>query len=284
MVTTSDIRSGLTMLGITPGARVMVHSSLSAFGQVAGGAPTVIAALMDQVTPTGTILMPSFNHGQPFGPGGAGVYDPTRTPTSNGRIPDTFWRLPGVLRSLDPTHPFAAWGKDARHYTENHHRTLTMGEDSPLGLLAREGGLQINLGTTHATTTAKHVAEMMRRVPCLGRRTEAYPVRLPDGRIVEHRTWGWRNARCPLTESGELIEAEMERRHCQRRGRIGAAPVTVFRLADLLEAVWSLLDKGWGPHPPCGGCPIRPRQVAATRPADWPVAAPQTGSVPETQT
>lgn len=273
-VTAADIRTGLAKLGTGPGMRVMVHSSLSSFGHVEGGAPTVIQALMDLITPAGTILMPSFNHAQPFAQGGPGLYDPTQTPTGNGKIPDTFWRLPDVCRSLDPTHPFAAWGRDARRYIEGHHRTLTMGEDSPLGLLAREGGYEINLGTTHRTTTAKHVAEMMRHVPCLGRRTEVYPVRLPDGRVVEHRTWGWRAASCPLTDSGELIEAEMERRHCQRQGRIGAATVTMFRLADLLEAVWSLLDNGWGPYPPCARCPVRPRRVAATRPSDWPADEP----------
>ena len=268
-VTAADIRRGLVALGIAPGMRVMVHSSLSSFGRVAGGPETVIAALMDLITADGTILMPSFNHGQPFGPAGPGVYDPQVTPTANGRIPDTFWRLPGVLRSLDPTHPFAAWGRDARRYVEGHHLTLTMGEDSPLGLLAREGGWQIHLGTTHRTTTAKHVAEMMRRVPCLGRRTEAYPVRLPDGRLVEHRTWSWRAATCPLTDSGVLIEAEMERHGWQRRGQIGSATVTTFRVQDLLAAVWELLDGGWGPQPPCSRCPIRPRQVAARRASDW---------------
>jgi aminoglycoside 3-N-acetyltransferase len=268
-VTGSDIRTGLAALGIRPGMRVMVHSSLSAFSQVEGGALTVVSALMDLVTPAGTILMPSFNHGQPFGLGGPGVYDPTLTPTVNGKIPDTFWRLPGVFRSLDPTHPFAAWGGAAEGYLEGHHLTLTMGADSPLGRLARDGGLQINLGTTHKTTTAKHVAEMMRGVPCLGRRTESYSVRLADGGVVEHRTWGWRAVNCPLTESGDLIEAEMERRGWQRRGQIGAATVTVMRLSEVLDVVGSLLDQGSGPHPPCARCPIRPRQVAATRSSDW---------------
>lgn len=172
----------------------MVHSSLRAFGRVDGGAATVVAALVDPSTPAGTILMPLFNHGQPLGPAGEGVRDPTLTPTANGTVPDTFWRLSGVRRSLGPTHPFAAWGRDAGRYLDGHHQTPTMGEDSPLDLLARDGGLQINLGTTHATSTAKHVAERMRRVPCLGRRTEAYPVRLTDGGVVEHRAWGWRAA------------------------------------------------------------------------------------------
>jgi len=136
--------------------------------------------------------------------------------------------------------------------------------------LAREGGYQLNLGTTHATTTAKHVAEMMKRVPCLGLRGEAYPVRLPDGRVVQHRTWAWRARSCPLTESGEWIEREMERRRAQVKGCIGACRVTFFCLWDLLEAVWTLLETGAGPHPPCDRCPIRPRRSEHSVESDWP--------------
>lgn len=269
-VTREQIAEGLRALGIGRGMGIMVHSSLRSFGYVEGGPEAVIGALMDVVGPEGTILMPSFNHGAPFEPDGPGVYDPRETPSLNGRITDVFWRLPGVHRSLDPTHPFACWGRCAERYTCNHHRTLTMGEDSPLGLLARDGGYQVCLGTTHATTTAKHLAETIRRVPCLGRRTEAYPVRLPDGQVVLHRTWGWRERACPLTESGEFIEAEMERRGLQRRGWIATCRVTVFRLSDLVRVVDDLLAHGYGGVPPCRECPIRPRRVAATVPSDWP--------------
>lgn len=268
-LTTEQIRAGLADLGVEPGMHVMVHSSLSAFGWVEGGAEAVVAALMDAVGPGGTLLMPSFNHDVPFRPGGPGIYDPAVTPTGNGRIPDTFWRLPGVRRSLNPTHPYAAWGANAERYTRDHHNTLTMGEDSPLGLLARDGGFQLNLGTTHLTTTAKHVAETMLRVPCLGYRTEAYPVRLPDGSRAIHRTWGWRERDCPLTESGLLIEQEMMRRGLQRTQRIGPCPVTLFQVRDVIRTIWDLLRHGYRGIPPCSRCPIRPRRTRATVPSDW---------------
>lgn len=268
-VTKEDIAQGLRRLGVEPGMQVMVHSSLSSFGYVRGGAGAVIQALRDVLGPAGTLLMPSFNHGAPFVAGGPGVYDPAVTPTTNGKVADTFWRLPEVRRSLNPTHPYAAWGANARRYLENHHLTLTMGEDSPLGLLAREGGWQLNLGTTHATTTAKHVAETMRRVPCLGLRTEAYPVRMPDGSVQCLRTWGWRGTSCPLTESGRYIEQEMERLDRQRRQRIGRATVTFFKVWDCLEVIWGLLDHGYADHPPCSHCPIRPRRCRSTVPSDW---------------
>lgn len=263
-----DIVSGLLEIGVKPGMRLMVHSSLSSFGYVEGGAETVIRALQRSIGPAGTLLMPSFNHDSIFQEG-SGVYDPASTPTTDGRIADTFWRLPGVKRSLNPTHAFAGWGRDARRYLANHHLTLTMGEDSPLGLLAREGGCQLNLGTTHAASTAKHVAETMRRAPCLGYRAEQYPVRMPSGEIEIARTWGWRESNCPRTESGELIEYELEKAGAQVKGKIGNCRVSFLKVWDCLEAVWRLLDRGEDGFPACPRCKIRPRRVKASIGSDW---------------
>jgi aminoglycoside N3'-acetyltransferase len=177
--------------------------------------------------------------------------------------------MEGVYRSLNPTHPYSAYGRDAERYIKNHHLTLTMGEESPLGLLALEGGYQINLGTKHNATTAKHVAETINRSPCLGYRTEAYSVRLPDGKVVMHRTWGWRERACPLTDSGEYIEIEMEKQKLQKKGYIGKSLVTYFRLLDLLKVILDMLDNGYAGYPPCSGCSIRPSITDATCPSDW---------------
>lgn len=268
-VTLEDIKSSLKSFGFRSGDKIMVHSSLSSFGWVEGGAETVIRALMELVGEKGTILMPSFNHGIPFEDSSVGFYDPCETPCVNGRIPDTFWRMDGVYRSLNPTHPFAAWGKDAERYIKNHHLTLTMGEDSPLGLIMRDGGYQINFGTTHSTTTAKHLAEMINRSPCLGYRTESYPVKLANGKIVYHRTWGWRQRACPLTDSGEYIEIEMESAKLQKKGYIGKSLVTYFKLKDLIKVVLMILERGYNGNPPCKYCNIRPRKTKFTCPSDW---------------
>ncbi|MBI3945229.1 MAG: AAC(3) family N-acetyltransferase [Armatimonadetes bacterium] len=268
-VTRDEIAAGLRSLGLEPGAGVFVHSSLRSFGHVEGGAEAVIGALTDVVGPEGTILMPAFDHGRVFGPGGPGIFDPRETPTSNGRIPDTFWRMPGVCRSLSPTHSFAARGRHAARYTRDHHLTLTCGEDSPLGLLMRDDGWQVNLGTTHRTSTAKHLAETIHRAPCLGQRTEVHPVRLPDGRVALHRTWSWRERRCPLNDPGDFIEADLDRLGLQRRARIGECPVTLLRLRDLVRVVLDLLAQGRDGYPPCAACPIRPRCGPNSVASDW---------------
>jgi len=200
-------------------------------GGAEGGAETVIDALQNVITLKGTLLMPSFNHGAPFEAGGTGVYDPKTIPSTNGAIPDAFWRRPDVHRSLNPTHAFAAWGARSAHYIEGHEHTLTLGPDSPLGRLWQDDGYGLLLGVDYRVNTFHHLVETVTGAPCLGRRTEAYPVRLPNGELVTGRTWGWREAPCPLTDDGSYGET-LAQLGLERRAKVGNASLRLFRLSE----------------------------------------------------
>jgi aminoglycoside 3-N-acetyltransferase len=263
-----DIVRGLRELGVHTGIGLMVHSSLRSFGHVQGGAPTVVAALMDVVTADGTLMLPTFNHGAPFEDDGIGYFDPLTAPTRNGAIPDCFWRMPGVQRSMDPTHPFAAWGRHAQRYVQYHHRTLTMGPQSPLGLLQADDGYCLLLGVDYHSNTFHHVVEMTTGAPCLGRRTEAYPVQLPDGRRVMGRTWGWRGGTCPFTDRNRY-GAVMHEHGLDRQVMIGTCCATLFKLQDCFDVVAEMLRDGYAGIPPCTACPVRPRSVVQTVDSDW---------------
>jgi aminoglycoside N3'-acetyltransferase len=266
-----DLLTGLRSLGLQAGMGVVVHSSLRSFGHIPGGAPFVISTLMEVLTEEGTILMPSFNHNRIIEPGWDGYYHPGKTSTINGIIPDTFWRMPGVLRSLDPTHAVAAWGKHAARYTRNHHRTLTMSPDSPLGLLGSADGYGLLIGVGYAANTYHHVVETSTGAPCLGKRTEAYPVVLADGRRFMGRTWGWRGGECPFTDHGRY-PPEMARRGLQRVGTVGSSQLILFRLSDCFDVVSEFLMEGAAGYPPCHLCSVRPRSVPQTVESDWDAA------------
>jgi aminoglycoside 3-N-acetyltransferase len=263
-----DIVAGLRRLDIAPGSGLIVHSSLSSFGYVHGGAQTVIDALKEVITDDGTLLMPSFNHGAAFGAKGQGHYDPRTTPTTNGAIADLFWRQPDTYRSLNPTHAFAAWGKNARRYIETHHKTLTMGPESPLGRLHADGGSCLLLGVDYRSNTFHHAVEMARGVACLGQRTEAYPVVLADGTHVQARTWSWRGSSCPFTD-GNRYGVRMAQRGLQRQGVIGNCQALCFLLDDCYQVVAEMLRDGTDEFPPCSGCSIRPQVIKETVPSDW---------------
>ena len=59
MVTKGEFKKALVELGITEGMTLEVHSSLSSFGELEGGAMTVIDTLKELVTDKGSIFMPA---------------------------------------------------------------------------------------------------------------------------------------------------------------------------------------------------------------------------------
>lgn len=62
----SDLITAFREIGITEGMTLEVHSSLSSFGHVEGGAETVIEALMECVGGSGSIFMPALRLGPPL--------------------------------------------------------------------------------------------------------------------------------------------------------------------------------------------------------------------------
>lgn len=98
-------------LGIEPGAVICVHSALSQLGHLVEGPESVVLALQDTV-PGCTIMMPTFPfEGSTFHYLASNpVYDPLRTPSRSGLLTEIFRKMPGVRRSLHPTHPCAALG------------------------------------------------------------------------------------------------------------------------------------------------------------------------------
>ena len=254
-ITKNHIITKLRELGLKRGDNIIVHSSLRSFGYVNGGADTVIDALTELLTDEGTLLMPSFNHGGIYENGD--IFDIRTTPTTNGVIPDTFWRRPGVLRSMNPTHPFAAWGKNAGKYTANHHLVDSFGEDSPIGLLWRDGGYCLLLGVDYHANTFHHFVETSVSAPCISKRGEVYPVRFADGSKSTAHTWGWREKSCPITDSARYA---VLMQNCHRQIKIGDASATLYELRDGYNIISKCLLEGFLGFPPCSACSNRPQK------------------------
>ena len=87
-------------------------------------------------------------------------FDVVRTPSQVGLITEVFRRMPGVVRSLHPTHSFAAWGRHAEELVSTHHLGGTFDEKSPIFRLQDYDGLVVGLGTgLRDSFTILHVAE-----------------------------------------------------------------------------------------------------------------------------
>lgn len=154
--------SAFTRLGVPRGGLLMVHSSLRSLGHVAGGAPTVVDALLEALGPEGTLVVPTFTY--PLARDSDFVFDPLRTPSLMGAISDAGRRHPMARRSLHLWHSIAAIGPLAE-------TIVTAGGESawdahsPMREIRDRDGQYLLLGVPYQNLTAVHVCEIEVQVP-----------------------------------------------------------------------------------------------------------------------
>lgn len=243
-VTKQDIVRGLRALALGKGDLVQVHSSLSAFGHVVGGADAVVEALLETVGPEGTVMVPTFNHGS------LDVFDIRTSPSTNGAITNALRVRPQAHRSLHPTHPTAAIGPLAELLTRDHLPAGTFGLGSPLGKLAALGGKVLLLGVGMNANTMAHIGETLYGVPCF---IEGWPRVVVDGLGHMTRTQGlyWRGGSCRV--EWEALESTLRERGQIADGQVGEAKLQLMLGAHVLGATVCLCRKL------CPDCPTRPR-------------------------
>ncbi len=157
MVTKQELRSKLAALGIGQGMTLEVHSSLRSFGELEGGALTVIDTLKELVTEEGSIFMPALRLSRELDLTDEDrklgitvkikVLDPDADRTAMGIIADTFRKLPDTFTGRD-TISTSGWGKHGRE-------ALTGGLDYAI----HNGGKALMLGVDIYKLTAMHYVE-----------------------------------------------------------------------------------------------------------------------------
>lgn len=151
-----DIISGLLDLGLTSGDEIEVHSSLSSFGYVDGGAETVIFALKEVVGECGSIFMPALRLSKELPlteqDKAFGITTKIRILPENcehsamGMIADTFRQMPDTITN-EGIFRVSAWGKSANEVKDG------------LQYLIHNGGKALMLGVDIYKLTAMHYVE-----------------------------------------------------------------------------------------------------------------------------
>lgn len=237
MVTYRDLVTGFRELGLTSNSRVIAHASLSAFGEVVGGADTIVGALVASFE---SVIMPTFTYETmvvpPVGPA-ENALDYTPNPNDNseavfyradlpadrsmGRVGEALRLHPEALRSMHPILSFS--GVDAERYLEKQ----TLEEPlAPIGALAEADGEVLLLGVDHRANASIHYAEQQS-----GRRQFVRWALTPQG-IVECPGW-------PGCSDGfNSISSRLLGMHSVTG--VGAATLEAVPLRDLIH-----LATGW---------------------------------------
>jgi len=235
----------LCALGVEPGGVLLVHTAFSAVAPVAGGPRGLIEALLAALGKDGTLVMPSMadDDDTPF--------DRAQSPCrALGIVADTFWRMPGVLRSDSP-HAFAASGPQAARITQPHPVDIPHGLVSPPGRVYELDGQVLLLGVGHDADTTIHVAENLAGVRY---RQPKYATVLEAGRPRRYE-YGETDHCC---ERFALLDEWLGDK--QRRGRVGKAQARLARSRDIVAAALAHLRESETVflHPPsaCAECDL----------------------------
>ena len=156
-LTQSDIEHELRAFGLTRGDAVEVHSSLSSFGWVEGGAAAVVDALMAVVGEEGALVMSAYPLSKPLPLTDAerarGIAAKVQLygedydgPTGMGVIADEFRHRPGTV--LGPGfHRVCAWGREAALHSQGYRHLLDI------------DGWALLLGVDITRCSSMHLAE-----------------------------------------------------------------------------------------------------------------------------
>jgi len=176
-VTREDIVRGLVEVGLEGGDAVLVHSSLSSFGRVQGGADAVVDAILEAVGPEGTVVFPTFT-GDAFAEfmlneGGtketavfpewtgvkiADLARPEEQHIFTGAIPKEARRRCDFLRGFHPMYSICAKGPLALELVAFNDRYIfPSAEKKFVHLLGLKGGKVLLLGVDHASNSAIHL-------------------------------------------------------------------------------------------------------------------------------
>lgn len=234
----------LLALGIRPGGVLLVHTSFRAVRPIENGPAGLIEALRTALGPNGTLVMPSWT-GDDDNP-----FDPALTPSAGdlGVVADTFWRIPGVMRSDHP-QAFAAAGLQAGYITSAPLVLPPSDAGSCTSRVHELDGQILLLGVGHEANTMLHYAELVAGVPY---RVPKHCTVIRDGK--RHRIDYGENDHC--CQMFSLADDWLRSRRLQREGAVGHAHARLMGASDIVAITVEELrrDPLMFLHPSDSGC------------------------------
>ena len=248
-VTKDDIVGDLAALGVPQGGLLFVHSSLSAIGEVEGGADAVVDALFEALGPEGTLIVPTFTyadpHDYPDSINPKWIFDPANTHSGMGAVTNAVRKRDGALRSVHLWHSVAAIGPLAEKVVTGNDKTWASAWDanSPMAWAFNNGASIMMLGVPYQNLTAIHVWEVefdvdYRETHFVTRRTP-----LSDGTLVPlasrvHARKDWH----PGSDFNRFGE-RMENVGLVGVGHVGNAVARLFTAADAHEMARTMYEE-----------------------------------------
>ncbi|MCI5723630.1 MAG: AAC(3) family N-acetyltransferase [Erysipelotrichaceae bacterium] len=252
-VTKENFIQALKSLGITGNQILEVHTQMSAFGYVVGGARTIVDGLMELCADGGTILMPSqvSDNSEPADweypaieptlykevRNAIPAYDPNYSDVHYmGSVVENFRLREGVVTSNHPRYSYCAWGRYARLLCNHQSMHFPLADESPTARLYELKGYVLLIGCDFDSTTCMHLAEY--RSDCRPIGIEGAKVQTPDGEV-------WRKYLNLQLDSDifNKVGEIMKKKNMVRETMLGGCKITLFSAASAIDEAVRYFDK-----------------------------------------
>ena len=231
-----SIRTDLEAMRIDPKGAALFHTSMKAIGPCFGCPDDVLHGLMDYFG-DGVVAFPALSFEICYQR--ERVFDVEKTPSCIGLLPERFRLMPGVGRSIHPTHSVCANGALAAAFLEGHEYTDTpCGRNSPWGRLVELDADILMVGCDLRHCTFLHGVEEW-AVPGLHLGPLLDFTLLVPGR-PPRTMWSRPHFGTPSLQF-DRVEGALEEGGALRRGKLGNAMVLVVNAVAANRIVGSML-------------------------------------------
>ena len=254
MYSRQELADGFRALGVAAGDTVMMHASVRAVGQIAGGPDQIHLALKDALTSEGTLMMYAScpEHYDEIGRGNLNsdqegelleklpAFDPrtARSQRENGALVELFRTYPGSAVN-DHVARFVVWGKQAGHLISEQPWHYAFGHGSALDRFVQLDGRILLLGCDHDTVTLLHYVEHVADFP--GKRVSRFKVP-----VIEDGVQVWKemeefdsadagaHPHWPPRFFARVVDTYLDQTR-SHGGRVGSAECFLIDARDLVE-------------------------------------------------
>jgi aminoglycoside 3-N-acetyltransferase len=261
MYSIEELANDFRKLGIAAGDTVMLHASVRAVGELAGGPDAIHLALKSALTPEGTLIMYAScpRYYDEVGRGNLTMkqerevherlpaFDPltARSDRDNGILVEFLRTFPGSYVNHHVAR-FVCWGKQTGHLFESQPWNYAFGADSALERCVLLDGKIVLLGSDHDAVTFLHYAEHIVDIP--GKRVARYQVPVmengcPVWRAMEEfdTSGDGAHANWPDRFFGKIVGSFLSRTG-NNGGLVGNAMTHVIRARELLDFALPVME------------------------------------------
>ena len=250
----AKLKARLRSAGISESDTLLVHSNFKPDSGFRGTPLDLANALVELVGSKGNLLMVSL----PFRGAAydylalAKPFNVRKTMSMMGLVTEMFRRREGTLRSLHPTHPVLAYGKDAAWLVADHERCLyPCGAGSPFDKARQLRGKLLFFDVPfHSITFFHHVEDLLKeRLPFPVYSDRLFSVPAVDANGANHviQTYAFNKK---VRRAADKLEAEMQRQGMIRDGRVGNSRFQLVTTTDVIACFTAMVEAGNLPYGP----------------------------------